>query len=61
MEKLNWDEIEITRMGCNHIGYYDLLEFCKEVSLPPYNDSNIESLFKTLQIRAKDILEKYKL
>ncbi len=56
--KLSWDEIEILRMGCNHEGYYELVEFCKEVALSPYPDSDLKSLWETLQTRAKDILKR---
>ncbi len=56
--KLSWDEIEILRMGCNHEGYYELVEFCKEVASPSYFDSTYKNLLETYQIKAKDILKR---
>lgn len=36
----------------------DMLEVLREVALPPYHDSNIESLFETLRARANAVLAK---
>lgn len=36
----------------------EMLEVLKEVALPPYPDSDLESLLKTLQGRAKSIINK---
>ena len=36
----------------------EMLEFLREVALPPYQDSDVVSLLKTLQVRAKTLIEK---
>lgn len=35
-----------------------LREFCEEVSLPPYRDSDLPGLLRALQTRAKWLLER---
>ena len=37
-----------------------MIEFLQEVALPPYADSNLSSLLKTLECRAKAILDAIK-
>lgn len=36
----------------------EMIGFIREVALPPYPDSDLGSLLKTLEVRAKAILEK---